>query len=438
MVTSLSPGRAIVMYGRSLMALEIAHSLGQRGVEVIGCDDVDFTVLSFSRYVDRSFVHASHRKDPDKFIEDLERNILKHKPKDDRPYVLIPVFRETDIVAEHAARLAPHITVAAPDYESITKVFPKDRLVETAARLGLHAPGSIVPRSESDLVNAPLPAILKPADDVGGRGVRRIETLEALAGAYRDNLDRYGVPPVVQDLVPGKDYCLTVICERGDVKASMAYRNLRKFPAQSGAGIVRETVEDSRFLEVARPLLMDANWHGVAEIDFVWDEKPRSEPWLIEVNARFWAGLFQSVESGVDFPWLLYRLAVDGRVPETGPAKVGQKTKVPTVWLLSAIQDILRNEPERERMERSWEDVLAHIQNKGIREAFQDLGQRLGRRGGRMTYREAFAELQKIKTEMREAKSEFPLREDPFIIFGVMFILGSLIRHGKLPPEVKF
>ena len=39
-------GRAIVMYGQSLMALEIAHSLGERGIEVIGCDDVDFTVLS--------------------------------------------------------------------------------------------------------------------------------------------------------------------------------------------------------------------------------------------------------------------------------------------------------------------------------------------------------------------------------------------------------
>ena len=44
-------GRAIVMYGRSLMALEIAYSLGERGIEVIGCDDVDFTVLSFSRFV---------------------------------------------------------------------------------------------------------------------------------------------------------------------------------------------------------------------------------------------------------------------------------------------------------------------------------------------------------------------------------------------------
>ena len=45
--TPLVAGRVILTYGRSLMALVIARSLAQRGVEIIGCDDVDLTVLSF-------------------------------------------------------------------------------------------------------------------------------------------------------------------------------------------------------------------------------------------------------------------------------------------------------------------------------------------------------------------------------------------------------
>ena len=48
----------------------------------------------------------------------------------------------------------------------------------------------------------------------------------------------------------------------------------------------------------------------MVEVDFRWDGF--AEPFLIEVNPRFWAGLFHTVESGVDFPWMLYELAVTG------------------------------------------------------------------------------------------------------------------------------
>jgi hypothetical protein len=61
-------GRVILTYGRSLMALVIARSLAQRGVEVIGCDDVDLTVMSFSKHVKETFhrraVEASPRRLP--------------------------------------------------------------------------------------------------------------------------------------------------------------------------------------------------------------------------------------------------------------------------------------------------------------------------------------------------------------------------------------
>jgi predicted ATP-grasp superfamily ATP-dependent carboligase len=426
-------GRAIVMYGRSLMALEIAHSLGEQGIEVIGCDDVDFTVLSFSRFVDETFTHASHVKNPDKFIADLEKNIIKFKPRDDRPYVLIPVFRETPLVSEYAERLSKHIKVAAPCYESVKKVHPKDCLAETAQKLGVHIPQTWLPQSEKDLENISFPALIKPADDVGGRGIRKIETREALQDAFKESCKRYGRPPLIQEAVSGKDYCLAVLCDDGKIITSMAYRNIRKFPADSGAGIIRETVDDSMFVKVAGPLLEEAKWNGVVEIDFMWDEKPGSKPWLIEVNPRFWAGLFQSIESGIDFPWLLYQLTVNDTVEPPGPAKIGQKTKVPTIWLFSAIQDLLKSDKTRNEINESWETVLDNIESKNIREGLRDLDTAIDKK---MNYREAWQALKTIINEVKDAKSDFPLKEDPFIIFGVMFILSSLIRHGKLPPEI--
>lgn len=224
-------GRAIVVYGRSLMALEIAHSLGERGIEVIECDDVDFTVLSFSRFVKKTFTHAPHDKDPEKFIESLEKHVIKHKPKDDRPYVLIPVFRETPLIAQYAERLSKHIKVAAPAIESIGQVHPKDNLAQTAQRLGIHIPQTWLPDSEEDLKDISFPAIIKPADDVGGRGISKVKDHQELLSAYNQSKERYGTPPLVQQAVTGQDYCLAVLCDDGDIRASMAYRNIRKFPA---------------------------------------------------------------------------------------------------------------------------------------------------------------------------------------------------------------
>ena len=133
-------GRCIVTYGRSLIALEIAHSLAERGVEVIGCDDVDLTVMSFSRDVKKNFVHAPSDSKPEKFLDDLEKYIRKYTPEDDIPYVLIPAFRDIQLIAENRDRFDPLIKVAGPTAEMISRIHPKQNLARTAEKLDAHAP----------------------------------------------------------------------------------------------------------------------------------------------------------------------------------------------------------------------------------------------------------------------------------------------------------
>ena len=332
----LKSGRVIVTYGRSLMALTIAHSLGRRGVEVIGCDDVGLTAVSFSRFAKKHFTHAPAATDPDRFIDELEAAIIRHKPKDGRPYVLIPCFQETRIIARHAERLSRHIQVAAPAIEAIAAVDPKDALMRTAHELGLNAPRTWT--DESLRTGAPRPAqyplVAKPVRGVGGRGVRRVTDAEALD----ELLARPTEPLLIQDYIPGQDFCLTALYDRGRRLASAAYRNLSQFPRGAGAGVLRETVDDTPFLATADSLFGRLGWTGLVEVDFRWDGF--AEPFLIEVNPRFWAGLFHTVESGVDFPWMLYELAVTGQVITPAAPKLGQRTKVGGLHLLSAIQEV--------------------------------------------------------------------------------------------------
>jgi len=402
---------------------------------VIGCDDVGLTALSFSRYAKKHFVHASATTDPDGFIDDLEAAIIRHKPPDDRPYVLMPCFQETRLIARHAERLSRHIKVAAPGIEAIRAVDPKDSLMRTARRLDLRVPTTCTREElESGVWPTPavFPVIAKPPRGVGGRGVRRIndpdELATALTGWARD-----GQSMLLQDFVPGEDYCLTALFDRGVLKASAAYHNLSQFPRGAGAGVLRETVEDTPFLETAQALFGALGWTGVVEVDFRWDGS--AAPYLIEVNPRFWAGLFHTVESGVDFPWLLYELAVTGEVTTPASPRLGQRTKVGGLYLLAAIQDVAESDEGFAAAKTAWAAAAQKFQSGQLLAAAKELaravteGPDMARAAGR---------LRAALRSADNAPNELFRSDDPLVSLGALFIVASLLRHGRLPPEIKY
>ncbi|HWW25414.1 MAG TPA: ATP-grasp domain-containing protein, partial [Caulobacter sp.] len=340
--TSRPAGRVILTYGRSLMALVIARSLAQRGVEVIGCDDVDLTVLSFSKHVRETFTVAPWKSQPDRFLDDLEAAVLDYAPDDGRPYVLMPVFGEAELIARHRSRFEPTIKVAAPSWKSIDKIHPKDHLARTAQAAALPAPRTwIIPDAATLRTLAPqlpYPLIVKPSDGVGGRGVSLAETPQAAIEAVEAL--GYGAGPLLQESVPGQDYCVAVLAKNGRLAAFMAYRNLTTFPRKAGAGALRETVDAQPFRAATERVLKATGWNGLAELDFRWTGRPADEPKLIEVNARFWAGVFHSIQTAVDFPWQLYLQTIGASPDPVGEPNIGGRTKVPGVWLLAAIEEV--------------------------------------------------------------------------------------------------
>jgi predicted ATP-grasp superfamily ATP-dependent carboligase len=219
------------------MSLVVAHSLSRHGVEVIGGDDVELTVLSFSRYVRRTFVHAPLRGDPEAFLLDLEEKVRRFKPEDGRPYVLMPVFRETDLIAEHRERFEPYVSVAVPPFDAIDQVHPKDRLAGTVRRLGLEAPLTVHPQSEADLDRAisllSFPVILKPTNDMGGRGVVICKNAKELLDAYRSSKRSRGEAGVYEK-------------ERSRRAASVEPLRIVVFPVAGpicGGGLTAETLK---------------------------------------------------------------------------------------------------------------------------------------------------------------------------------------------------
>lgn len=428
--------RVLLTYSRSLMALTAAQSLSDHGIDVVGCDSVDMTVLQFSKHCRGHKLVADHRDDPAAFIEDLIKAADALRPRGAAPFVLMPIFEETSIIARHAGRLrAAGLIVAAPDERSIIQVEPKDTLPAAAEGAGVTFPRTVYPDSmaalDAALASLNFPLITKPARGVGGRGVARHDNAAKLKTWIDAKPPQTRAEwPLVQEAAPGDDYCFCALCENGELRAWMTYRSLHGFPPKRGAGVLRETVDSAPFKEEAAKLLRHLNWSGVCEIDYRWTGKAQDKPSLIEVNPRFWAGLFQSVASGVDFPWLLYRQVTGDPVLEPPRVTIGRRSKVPLLAFLSAAQAISEEETYFKTLSERW-DKLADRDPKGFGAFISGLFdvKSLG------AYLKA---LGATREQTAGAATDFIPLDDPGTTLGVLFVLSSLIRRAELPPELRF
>jgi predicted ATP-grasp superfamily ATP-dependent carboligase len=78
--------------------------------------------------------------------------------------------------------------------------------------------------------------------------------------------------------------------------------------------------------KIAADLLEHYHWHGVAMVEFKLRESDK-KPVLLEVNPRIWGSINQSVLAGVDFPYLLYKMAMEGDIDPVLQYKTGVQSR---------------------------------------------------------------------------------------------------------------
>jgi predicted ATP-grasp superfamily ATP-dependent carboligase len=89
---------------------------------------------------------------------------------------------------------------------------------------------------------------------------------------------------------------------------------------------------DPRLREWSEQLLGALRWHGVAMVEFKWDEV-RGTASLMEINGRFWGSLALALSAGMDFPYWLYRLANQEPIEAPAEYPVGLVARDPNAEL---------------------------------------------------------------------------------------------------------
>ncbi|MCP4262380.1 MAG: ATP-grasp domain-containing protein [Planctomycetes bacterium] len=437
-----SAGRAIITFSRGWQTLVATRSLGQRGVEVITGDEYAMTAASFSRYSIAEFRYPNPSIESEAFLDVLEKAVIENKPEDEAtPYVLLPIHKETYLIARHRERFEPHISVPIPQIEHIEQVHNKGTLAAYAIKRGLPTPRTWIPENlehfKSIASKVELPAFVKLRESASGVGIRKVKTLNELKATFEEFIERFKLKesdyPIIQQGVPGNDYCVTTLFDHGKMVASMTYRGLRAFPAERGATVMRETVEAPEMEKIAAELMGSIGWHGVAELDFRWEGTSETQPQLIEVNPRFFGGLIQSVESGWDYPWLLFQLAVEGHIEPVKETRTDVRTETPILAFLATLQELADNERGMAVLNNSWEQAKEEFRTgskrQGIRKLFRGVKESFD-------VKVRFNKTKQLLEQHKDNIYDVLSRDDPMAALGVLYPLAVFLRHGKVNLEL--
>ncbi len=320
--------RVLILDGFWNKTLAAVRSLGARDFFVAVGESTRFAPALFSRYCRRRFIHPSVAGHPEDFLAALARELaVGHYD------VLLPMELGTQLfVTKHRERLEALVRIPFADADLALRLHDKGFLASFAMKQGIECPPTFLPR---DLKEAgrmagefPYPVLIKPRHSSGGRGIERVDREADFMAGYARVHARYPMP-IVQECIPAGGDALGVAVLMNfasEPRASFVYRRLREYPVSGGPSTLRESIWHPALRASAERLLSSLGWVGVAMVEFKvhpGDGRPK----LLEVNPRFWGSLHHAIVCGVDFPFLLYSLAMEGDVAGVPGYRVGARSR---------------------------------------------------------------------------------------------------------------
>ena len=316
---------AFVTYGWCRVSYTILDSLARRGVAVHIGDTSGVAMCRVSRRAASFARYRSPYRDPEGFVADVS-----HAMQRAGATVLLPGHEDILVLARLREQLPPDVILPVDDADKLARSINKWQIIELARAAGVPVPESYKPETPDEVksIAAKLayPAIVKTQLGNSAKGVFVVNNPSEAVAQYEKAVADYkiAVPhwPVLQQFAHGTGYGVCLLYNRGEFRASFAEKYTRCKEGNFGTSTFRESVHAPELIEYGRALLDSLKWHGVAHLDFIYDEATKKTA-LIEINPRFWGALDLSVRAGVDFPWLLYQMAVNGDVAKVEKYQTG-------------------------------------------------------------------------------------------------------------------
>lgn len=329
----MKPRTVIVTDGEQRAALAVVRSLGGAGYRCIVTSSSRPSIAGGSRFVARTATVPNALERPTEFADAIIALAAAEEAA-----VVLPITEQSLLaILPVRARLFPAI-VPFPDASAFSAVTDKERLLKEASRLGIAIPSQEILRdidavSSIDTSRLRYPIVIKPARSVGERaGVRARFSVAYAADAAELQRRLRALPPaafplLLQQRVVGPGMGIFMLLWDGKLKAQFAHERLCEKPPSGGESVYRESVAiDEALRDRSLALLERFGWCGVAMVEYKRDSAT-GQPYLMEVNGRFWGSLQLAIDSGVDFPRLLVDCVLGERNQQMPSYRVGVRSR---------------------------------------------------------------------------------------------------------------
>ena len=309
----------ILTYCWNRVGYTILKSLHQKGLKVWAADTSKRNICSMSKFCTGSFTYPDPFTEEEAFIQ-----VLKDKVAELRPRVLMPTHDESVVIMRHRDEFPADLIIPYEGDEKLLLLANKAKSTELARKAGVPVPE--VYKSIDEVKSYPV--VFKTVIGNSAKGVFFPKDREELVKLMDEHKNE---ETLLEEWIGGTDYSVDCVRWDGFCKTSVYHALVTKTDG-GGTTTQREIVYMPQ-LEAAALKSMDAvDFHGVCGLDFRYDAE-KNKIAYIETNARFTGGLATPVAAGFDIPWIVYKLATEGKYPEPINVRIGTRTK----WILGDI-----------------------------------------------------------------------------------------------------
>lgn len=323
----------IVTDGEHRAALAVVRSLGAAGYRCVVTSSTRASMAGGSRFVAQTATVPDALSQPRDFAE-----AIVYLADDQEASLVLPIA-EPSMLAILAVRerLLPAV-VPFPDLASFQAISDKQRLLSEASALGIAIPTQVVLSDAGafdslDRSALHYPIVIKPARSIGEHAGTRTKLAVAHAGNLAElsrkirSLPPAAFPVLLQQRVVGPGTGIFLLLWDGEQRAQFAHKRLCEKPPSGGVSVYRESIAiDEDLRDRSRELLQRFAWHGVAMVEYK-RELATGQPYLMEVNGRFWGSLQLAIDAGVDFPRLLAASALGERIAPVSSYRLGVRSR---------------------------------------------------------------------------------------------------------------
>jgi predicted ATP-grasp superfamily ATP-dependent carboligase len=320
-----------VLFTNGMLSKTLAavRSLGSRGIRTITSEKTLWHTSGFSKYASKNVTCPDPKISPENFLDWLVSTIRK-----ERCDVLFPMDDDTmEIVIANRKELEPLVRFVAPSSYCFDIAADKGSTIRLAIERDVPCPRTVqlseqsVPSGKEFLEaiqNMEYPLVIKPRHSSGSRGIRFVQNQDDFIRNLLSIQSEYPNPIIQERIPPGTKYdvCLCYNSKH-EMVASFVQKQIRNYPIERGPSTVHESVLYPELIKLSVELMKGIPWYGVVDVEFMIDPR-NGQPKLMEINPRFWSSLHLSVRCGVDFPWIMYQMAMEQRVEPVTEYIVGK------------------------------------------------------------------------------------------------------------------